>query len=59
MIINWAVAHLHQKAKRKAKEEEYVCVVRAVRARAPLTNFILGMPAMMEEGLIDLEEEFR
>ena len=40
---------VHQEAKRKAKEEEYTCV-RGACVRVSLTNFILGMPAMMEEG---------
>jgi len=38
-----------KKRKEKAKEEEYTCV-RGACVRVSLTNFILGMPAMMEEG---------
>ena len=49
MIDSAVVVHLHQKAKGKAKEEEYICV-RGACVRVSLTNFILGMPAMMEEG---------
>jgi len=54
MMSNSAVVvHLHQKAKRKAKEEEYICVGGACSVCVSLTNFILGMPAMIEELPID------
>jgi hypothetical protein len=39
------LSSIHQKAKRKAKEEEYICVGGACSVCVSLTNFILGMPA--------------
>jgi len=53
MINSAVVVHLQQKAKRKAKEEEYICVGGACSVCVSLTNFILGMPAMIEELPID------